>query len=95
MPLSHKLKINTNHLTIEKLKKQLKKYNIDTDISNNRIVLIEILQNKLNDEILQQNMAIITNYFSYFLQQMYLFIKTSSISSTTYACDESANRIQK
>ncbi|CAG8727796.1 18995_t:CDS:2, partial [Rhizophagus irregularis] len=87
--------INTNHLTIEKLKKQLKEYGVDTDISNNRVVLVEILQNKLNDEILQQNMAIITNCFSYFLQQMYLFIKTSSISSTTYTCDGSANRIQK
>ncbi|POG75504.1 hypothetical protein GLOIN_2v1770151 [Rhizophagus irregularis DAOM 181602=DAOM 197198] len=49
--------INTNHLTIEKLKKQLKEYGVDTDISNNRVVLVEILQNKLNDEILQQNMG--------------------------------------
>ncbi|RIA98008.1 hypothetical protein C1645_813395 [Glomus cerebriforme] len=56
MPLPHKSKINTNCLTIEELKKKLKEYNVDTDISNNRIVLAEILQNKLNDEILQQNM---------------------------------------
>ncbi|GES95626.1 hypothetical protein GLOIN_2v1880126 [Rhizophagus clarus] len=53
MPLPHKSKINTSHLTIKELKKQLKKYGVDTDISNNRIVLAEILQNKLNDEISQ------------------------------------------
>ena len=49
------LEINTNRLTIEELKKQLEEYGIDTDISNNRVVLAEILQNKLNDETLQQN----------------------------------------
>ena len=49
------LEINTNRLTVEELKKQLEEYGIDTDISNNRVVLAEILQNKLNDETLQQN----------------------------------------
>ncbi|RIA79588.1 hypothetical protein C1645_840341 [Glomus cerebriforme] len=57
MPLPHKLKINTNRLTIEELKKKLKEYDVDTDISNNRVVLVEILQNKLNDEISQQNIG--------------------------------------
>ncbi|GBC08209.1 hypothetical protein RclHR1_07980001 [Rhizophagus clarus] len=51
--------INTSRLNIEELKKQLKKYGIDTDISNNRIVLAEILQNKLNDKISQQNMDVL------------------------------------
>jgi|GEM_PF-4538463 len=49
------LEINTNRLTIEELKENLKSYNIDTNISNNRIVLAELLQNKLNDEISKQN----------------------------------------
>lgn len=35
------------------MKKQLKDYDIDTDISDNRVVLAEILQNKLNDETSQ------------------------------------------
>ncbi|GES96911.1 hypothetical protein GLOIN_2v1880126 [Rhizophagus clarus] len=59
MPLPHKSRINTSRLNIEELKKQLKKYGIDTDISNNRIVLAEILQNKLNDKISQQNMDVL------------------------------------
>lgn len=49
------LEINTSRLTIEELKKELKEHGIDSDISNNRVILAEILQNRLNDEILQQN----------------------------------------
>jgi hypothetical protein len=38
------------------LKKQLKERGIDTSIiNNNRVVLAEILQNKLNDEMSEQN----------------------------------------
>ena len=46
------LEINTNCLIIEELKKQLEEYGIDTNISNNRVVLAKILQNKLNDKAL-------------------------------------------
>ncbi|RGB42096.1 hypothetical protein C1646_684178, partial [Rhizophagus diaphanus] len=59
IPLPHKSKINTNHLTIEELKKQLKEYGINTNISNNRVILAEILQNKLNNEISSQNIDIL------------------------------------
>ncbi|RGB23521.1 hypothetical protein C1646_774364 [Rhizophagus diaphanus] len=54
-----KREINTNRLTIEELKKQLREHGVDTDISNNRVVLAEILQNKLNNEISQQNMDVL------------------------------------
>jgi len=37
------LEINTNHLTIKELKQKLKDYDIDTDISNDKTVLAEIL----------------------------------------------------
>ncbi|CAB4440425.1 unnamed protein product [Rhizophagus irregularis] len=48
-------KINPNRLTIEELKKKLSDYGIDTDIiSDNRVVLAEILQNISNDEISKQ-----------------------------------------
>ncbi|GET51900.1 hypothetical protein GLOIN_2v1880126 [Rhizophagus irregularis DAOM 181602=DAOM 197198] len=57
IPLPHRSKINTNRLTIEELKKQLKEYGVDTDVSNNRVILAEILQNKLNDEISPQNIG--------------------------------------
>ncbi|RGB36245.1 hypothetical protein C1646_697650, partial [Rhizophagus diaphanus] len=57
IPLPHKSKINTSRLTIEELKKQLKEYGVDTDVSNNRVILAEILQNKLYDEISQQNIG--------------------------------------
>ncbi|EXX77890.1 hypothetical protein RirG_019730 [Rhizophagus irregularis DAOM 197198w] len=59
IPLSHKSKINTNRLIIEELKKQLKEYGVDTDVSNNRVILAEILQNKLNDEISSQNIDVL------------------------------------
>ncbi|CAB4444103.1 unnamed protein product [Rhizophagus irregularis] len=59
IPLPHKSKINTNRLTIEELKKQLKEYDVDTDVSNNRVILAEILQNKLNDEISSQNIDVL------------------------------------
>jgi hypothetical protein len=49
------LEINTNRLTIEELKQKLKDYDIDTDISNDKTVLAEILQSILNDEISKQN----------------------------------------
>ncbi len=49
------LEINTNRLTIEELKQKLKDYDIDTNISNNKTVLAEILQSILNDEISKQN----------------------------------------
>ncbi|CAB4404485.1 unnamed protein product [Rhizophagus irregularis] len=49
------LEINPNRLTIEELKKKLRDYGIDTDImSDNRVVLAEILQNILNDETSKQ-----------------------------------------
>ncbi|CAB4382137.1 unnamed protein product [Rhizophagus irregularis] len=55
IPLPHKSKINPNRLTIEELKKKLRDYGIDTDImSDNRVVLAEILQNILNDETSKQ-----------------------------------------
>ncbi|CAB5215830.1 unnamed protein product [Rhizophagus irregularis] len=48
-------KINPNRLTIEELKKKLSDYGIDTDIiSDNRVVLAEILQNISNDETSKQ-----------------------------------------
>jgi len=49
------LEINPNRLTIEELKKKLRDYGIDTDImSDNRVLLAEILQNILNDETSKQ-----------------------------------------
>ena len=49
------LEINTNHLTIKKLKQKLKDYDIDTDISNDKTILAKILQSILNDKISKQN----------------------------------------
>ncbi|PKC14263.1 hypothetical protein RhiirA5_395755 [Rhizophagus irregularis] len=50
-----KREINPNRLTIEELKKKLSDYGIDTDIiSDNRVVLAEILQNISNDETSKQ-----------------------------------------
>lgn len=49
------IEINPNRLTIEELKKKLSDYGIDTDIiSDNRVVLAEILQNISNDETSKQ-----------------------------------------
>lgn len=52
---SFELEIDVNRLTIEGLKEYLRDYDIDADISNNRIILAEMLQNKLNNDISKQN----------------------------------------
>ena len=49
------IEINTNRLTIDELKEKLKAYDIDVEDINNRVVLAEILQNRLNDETSKQN----------------------------------------
>ncbi|CAB4411190.1 unnamed protein product [Rhizophagus irregularis] len=47
--------VNTSRLTIEELKQKLKDYNINTTDVNNRVILAGILQNRLDNETLEQN----------------------------------------
>lgn len=47
--------VNASRLTIEELKQKLKDYNINTTDVNNRVILAGILQNRLDNETLEQN----------------------------------------
>ncbi|CAI2196260.1 14479_t:CDS:1, partial [Funneliformis geosporum] len=49
------VKVNINRLTIDELKQKLKDYDIDTTDINNRVVLVGILQSRLDNMILKRN----------------------------------------
>ncbi|CAI2200065.1 324_t:CDS:1, partial [Funneliformis geosporum] len=73
--------VNASRLIIEKSKRKLEDYDIDTIGVNNRVILAGILQNRLDKETLEQN----CNYYIYskltFLNQDISNTETASTNS--------------